>query len=384
MRAFHGMGAAFEWLEQKQLTADAREFWEINLTSQNASPSDYFSLFSSSDSIWGIQPPLPQLDMTKEQWDDIRTSNTPRFEEKIKRFEKRIVSEVLEKPSKIKVKINRVPPDALAFYRPFHYQPYREWGIYFILPRFLKYINEIMPPLEKGYLMFRPEVVTTLVIFEVFHHEHYHHLVESTAFTLETILAEFGMTQSIYLPYNRRNRSDEVKKYNPHVPLEEALANAYAYNSISFAQRTKPHFDIGVMKAYQAVIKQHWRLEPQGYCDAQNYTGANTIIGNISLLKIMMNSELDQNMVALERIVSRVMPSGYTSMVPKPNMPTYFLGNEQDFAKLRNYVPNPKAAYAYLEFPFNTDQISKLIKIEKERRKKAKKKSKLTQQRLFK
>lgn len=113
MRAFHGMGAAFEWLEQKQLTADAREFWEINLTSQNASPSDYFSLFSSSDSIWRIQPPLPQLDMVKEQWDDIRTGNTPRFEEKIKRFEKRIVSEVLEKPSKIKVNINRVPPDAL-------------------------------------------------------------------------------------------------------------------------------------------------------------------------------------------------------------------------------------------------------------------------------
>jgi len=98
------MGAAFDWLEQKQFIADAKEFWEINLASDNPSLSDYFSLFSSSDSIWGLHSPLPHVDVTREQWDDIRKSNTSKFEEKTKHFEERIVSEVLERPSEVGVR----------------------------------------------------------------------------------------------------------------------------------------------------------------------------------------------------------------------------------------------------------------------------------------
>ncbi len=92
-----------------------------------------------------------------------------------------------------------------------------------------------------------------------------------------------------------------------------------------------------------------------------------------SLLKIMMQSEKESNLAAMSMLVSRVMPSGFTSMVPKPDIPTYFLGSEADFNNLLKMIPNPKAAYAYLEFPFLTDEISNNIKEEKDRRKAANK-----------
>lgn len=369
------MRPVFDWLEQNQYTAGAKEFWEFNLVDNDPSVRENISLYSSSDSIWEKHKPFEQAQMTKEQWDDLRDKNTPEFDEYTDKHEKDIVNDVLKKPRQIQVSIKRLPPDALAFYRPFHYSPYHEWGIYFVLPKYLQYVEDIMTSLTKKYSMFIPEIVATLVLFEVFHHEYYHHLVESSAFTLETILTEFEIRKSIYLPYNRKKQSKEVEQYNPHIPLEEALANAYGYNSISFAKRTKLTFDMGVMKAYQSVLKRHWSIEPPGYRDAENYIGDKTIDGNISLLKIMMNSSPDKNIEAVERIVARVMPSGFTSMVPKPEIPTYFLGDKRDFEELMRYVPNPKAAYAYLDFPFNTNKISDLAKAEKERRKKAKKKA---------
>ncbi|MFC1886608.1 hypothetical protein ACFLZM_06085 [Thermodesulfobacteriota bacterium] len=145
-------------------------------------------------------------------------------------------------------------------------------------------------------------------------------------------------------------------------------------DSISFAQRNKLSFDAGVMKAFQTVLKRHWKIEPPGYCDAENYIGEKRIDGNISLLKLMMEAEKTSNIDAIERIVARVMPSGYTSMVPKPDIPVYFLGDNEDFKFFTKFIPNPKAAYAYLEFPFNSDKISNQIKSEKKRRAMEKKK----------
>ncbi len=83
---------------------------------------------------------------------------------------------------------------------------------------------------------------------------------------------------------------------------------------------------------------------------------------------MMIGSENGSNLDAIERIVARVMPSGYTSMVPKPDIPVYFIVDQNSFSELSKFVPNPRAAYAYLEFPFNTDKISNKIKIEKKKR----------------
>jgi hypothetical protein len=362
------MDRVFNWLEERKLTAHAREYWDTHMDSPNPQINDTLSLISSTDSIWEKNEAITQKQITKDEWDKIRKDNTGNFEEDIKKDESIIINEVLIKPSKIKVEIERLPSDALAFYRPFHYHPYEEWGIYFILPKYLQYMHQIGRPLYKKYRMFRPEIISTLILYEVFHHEYYHHLVESTAFTLETILAEFGFPKNIYLQYNKKKRTKSAEKYSLHVPLEEALANAYAFNSISFASRNKLSFDTGVMKAFQSVLKRHWKIEPPGYCDAENYINDRRIKGNISLLKLMINAEIDNNLDAIERIVARVMPSGHTSMVPKPDFPVYFLGDKETFRYFTKFIPNPKAAYAYLEFPFKSDRISGLIKDEKDRR----------------
>jgi hypothetical protein len=316
---------------------------------------------------------MVQTEIKKDQWKAMREANTSAFNAAIKGAKTKIINEALSRPKSIQVKVQRVPPDAMAFYRPFHYAPYDEWGIYFVLPKFLPYLKLITDALSGALSLFHRDVVPTLVMFEIFHHEYYHHLVESTAFTLETIFAEMGKPQPVYLNYGKRKCSEEAKSYNPHCPLEEALANAYAYNSISFAHYTRQAFDSSVMKAYQTFLLGYWPLEPPGYRDAHHYTGSGTVDGNTSLLKIMMQSDKNSNLAAMSMLVSRVMPSGFTSMVPKPDIPTYFLGTEADFDQLMKIIPNPKAAYAYLEFPFLTDEISKDIKQEKDRRTAAKK-----------
>jgi hypothetical protein len=78
------------------------------------------------------------------------------------------------------------------------------------------------------------------------------------------------------------------------------------------------------------------------------------------------------------------MPSGHTSMVPKPDFPVYFLGDKATFRYFTTFIPNPKATYAYLEFPFNSDKIKGLIKNEKDRKDKEAKKQKVRQIDLFK
>jgi hypothetical protein len=374
MKLRDNMVVVFDWLQKKKLTGSAVEFWKVSQSNiGETGVAETYALQSANGALLRNLESMVQREIKKDEWKAMRETNTAAFTETIINLKSKIIDEALSRPKTILVKVQQVPPDAMAFYRPFHYAPYEEWGIYFVLPKFLPYLELITGALAGAYSLFRREVVATMVMFEIFHHEYYHHLVESTAFTLETIFAEIGNSKPVYLTYGKRKSSEEAKAYNPHCPLEEALANAYAYNSISFAHYTRQAFDSAVMKAYQSFLRTYWKLEPPGYRDAECYTGNGTVDGNTSLLKIMMRSDKESNLAAMSTLVSRVMPSGFTSMVPKPEIPTYFLGSKADFDQLMETIPNPKAAYAYLEFPFMTDQISKAIKEEKDRRAAAKK-----------
>ncbi len=177
------MDKVFNWLAGKKLIADAQEFWSVQMDDSNSQIKDVLSLVSSTDRIWAKNNAIMQHKMTKKEWDLFRENNTKNFERDILKNEKKIIDEILTKPGKIKVDIKRLPADALAFYRPFHYHPHEEWGIYFILDKYLRYKNQIEQSLSKKLSMFHPEIVAAIILFEVFHHEYYHHLVESTAFT---------------------------------------------------------------------------------------------------------------------------------------------------------------------------------------------------------
>jgi hypothetical protein len=39
--------------------------------------------------------------------------------------------------------VNRLPADALAFYRPFHFSPHNEWGIYIMVEPLLRHCRTL-------------------------------------------------------------------------------------------------------------------------------------------------------------------------------------------------------------------------------------------------
>ena len=70
-------------------------------------------------------------------------------------------------------------------------------------------------------------------------HEFFHHITECAATTLEINAAAFQEPKALYLDYwDGKFAGIEGLGPHPDHPLEEALANAYSYNSFSFLSRT--------------------------------------------------------------------------------------------------------------------------------------------------
>jgi hypothetical protein len=103
---------------------------------------------------------------------------------------------------------DKLPADAMAFYRPFHFPPFDQWGIYLLVGPLLHYHRKLMEQSRSAGL-FSVETLMHLVLFEVFNHEFFHHLVESTATTLEVILAAQGNSQPLYLRHRQAQRNNE-------------------------------------------------------------------------------------------------------------------------------------------------------------------------------
>ncbi len=82
----------------------------------------------------------------------------------------------------------RLPADAMAFYRPFHYPPFDQWGIYLLVGSLLSYFSRLQK-ISANLKLYSPEVLMHLVLFEIFNHEFFHHLAESTATNLEILSA---------------------------------------------------------------------------------------------------------------------------------------------------------------------------------------------------
>src|SRR5262249_48878804 len=85
----------------------------------------------------------------------------------------------------------KLPADAMAFYRPFHFPPFDQWGIYLLVSPLLSYHDALVDQ-SKQCKLFAPELLMHLILFEIFNHEFFHHLVESTATTLEVLSAGQG------------------------------------------------------------------------------------------------------------------------------------------------------------------------------------------------
>jgi hypothetical protein len=199
-----------------------------------------------------------------------------------------------------------------------------------------------------------------LVLFEMFHHEFFHHVVESAATTIEILAVQLGATVPAYLDY-RRKVYDRTFVWHPHQPLEEALANAYAYNSLSFISRVKTGFKDYLVQLYQAGLKRHWLREPEGYRDAEHYISGGQVAGCTDLLAMILGTEIPA-FEALERIARSVMPNGLTAYVSKPDIPTYFVGKPELVNQFYDLVPSPNETYCNLFWPLNTEAADRLVR----------------------
>jgi hypothetical protein len=264
----------------------------------------------------------------------------------------------------------KLPADAMAFYRPFHFPPFDQWGIYLLLGPLLRYHRRLMSTSHAAGL-FSVETLMHLVLFEVFNHEFFHHLVESTATTLEVILASQGEPQPLYLRHRKAQRQNEF--HHPHAPLEEALANAYAYNALGFISRVKLGFKTVSVKAYQRAVIKHWKVEPPGYRDAAHYAGSGYVDGAAALLGELLLQPGLMNKVPLASIAKNVMPSGFSAFVAKPDIPTWLVGTPDELKVFETLVPAPNEAYTQLFWPYNTSTYDHFLqaKLEEEKAKRA-------------
>jgi hypothetical protein len=264
----------------------------------------------------------------------------------------------------------KLPADAMAFYRPFHFPPFDQWGIYLLVGPLLQYHHRLISTSQTAGL-FSAETLMHLVLFEVFNHEFFHHLVESTATTLEVILATQGEPQALYLRHCQDQCHNEF--HHPHAPLEEALANAYAYNALGFISRVKLGFKTVSVKAYQRAVMKHWKTEPPGYRDAAHYAGGGYVDGAAVLLGELLMQPGLMNKVPLATIAKNVMPSGFSALVAKPDIPTWLVGSPAELKAFEALVPAPNEAYTQLFWPYNTTVFDHFLqtKMEEERAKRA-------------
>lgn len=269
---------------------------------------------------------------------------------------KRIWDEVRDPRSAVQsLDLARVSPDSIAFYRPFHFPPVEEWGIYLFVDRLLDYSNQLAIGL-RPLRTFSPQSIALCVLFEVFHHEFFHHMVESTATALELIFASAGDPRPIYVPYRERVTTLE----HDDTPIEEALANAYAYIAFSFIVKVGGGYGAGFSRIYQEALKKSWPKEPDGYRSAGKYIDGAMAKGSAMLLNLMLHGEPTGDTPTLP-LATHLFPRGHTAMVSKPQIPTYLVGTPEQVDRFNELIPAPNEAYTSLLIANDTEALDTYI-----------------------
>ena len=251
-----------------------------------------------------------------------------------------------------------------------HFEPFDQWGIYLILPRFLHYCKQLQDCF-RSVKSLEPAVLMSLVLFEMFHHEFFHHLVECTATSIEILCpAATKRPTPVYLMYRRRDW-ERVLGSHCHDPLEEALANAYAYNSLSFMARVQGGYLSGASRLYQKALERSWKLEPPGYREAGSYIKGERLYGARVLLQRMLAGIGPPEDRPLGMLVETVFPRGHTAFWAKPDVPTYLVGSPSELAAFHHLVPAPNETYSALFWPGDTAPLDAYIKTRRQEERKA-------------
>jgi len=348
----------FKWLDNNKLTLQA-ETYDRN------SPPAYGEIFNADDLSVIAAPASRVKKLTQDEKNRLKEEYLKDTEGLSGINPESVWRTIRDLEAKIRsLEFQRLPADALAFYRPFHYPPFSQWGIYIMIEPLLEYhynLSKILCNLG----IYSPSTLMHCVLFEIFHHEFFHHLVESTATTIEIISAGFDKVRPIFLEYKDQQINGDLNYL--HAPLEEALANAYAHNSLSFISRVKAGYRPSIIRFYQKAIKKYWKTEPAGYRDAGYYINGGHVAGGAHLISLMFKTLGLGDLVPLMTLSKSVMPSGFSAYIAKPDIPTYLVGNPMQIAEFYKLVPAPNEAYTQLFWPYDTANIDKYIQEQKKK-----------------
>jgi len=157
--------------------------------------------------------------------------------------------------------------DVLAWYRSFHWKPQYRWGIY-ILDKGIYYLaQKVFSKAQQTSLYERPYDLLDLLQQSfrlLFLHEFFHFLTDIAASTLE-----IG-NPSPTLLYVNYVKNVYLKSRHPNEPLEEALANAFAYEKFSGKKVCKQ-------------LRNFMENQPHGYSAFKEYLGWKSRLGRREL-----------------------------------------------------------------------------------------------------
>lgn len=344
-----------DWLAKNNLTVKAKSF-EVSSANEDLIEKEFCALGFSSNRA--TKKNKNELKLILEKYGKLfaRKFQNKQDWDKIYNDFKRMNMLVID--------YKRLNPDTMAFYRPFHFSPFENWGVYILANRIVKYFNSIKTSFLKiSYLS--DELLMSFILFEIFHHEFFHHLVESMATSFEVLHSGFsGHSKPFYLKYLS---CDYKKHFGPHEdePLEEALANAYAYNSFAFISGVQNSFLSYEVKYYQKILEKNWPKEPPGYSSAYKYIKGGRFSGANDLIEHIVGTEYTSEMPK-DALTKNLFPNGNYSLFQKPYIPVYLVGKNQDLEFLYELVPAPHETYINLFWP---GQINDLNVFLKERRK---------------
>jgi hypothetical protein len=145
------------------------------------------------------------------------------------------------------------PPDALAFYLPFHYFHPTWWGIYIVLER-LHEFADALTKYSRGVLTFN-EALNVGKMF-LYGHEAFHHIAEALATRLEVTHRLPIYTGGFERLFRRVYGSDDC--------IEEALASAHGYRKVKLKAFRNPN-DPKKRAAALLALEHYIKCCPPGY-----------------------------------------------------------------------------------------------------------------------
>ena len=194
--------------------------------------------------------------------------------------------------------------DALAFYRPFHFFDNESWGIFiktigieylvrrvFLRSQSQSQIRIVVDDMDEDKTPTNTlpsvDALRQVAFAFLFRHEYYHFLTEIAASALEVAMGSAG--PPYYSRYSRDVYSNPQK--NPDEPLEEALANAYAYRSFHAHSLAMRRLVPGYERNVELALKRFMGSQRGGYNSFGQFRGRSFVEG-LSMLGTQICSGL--------------------------------------------------------------------------------------------